>query len=168
MWIRARCCAPNWTVWRGRQGERGATEGENCCPAFGSLALNGGAEANRPIGQPGSPYLYTVWACRCQGGSCDSVTEEVPVTQNNSWVGVAVFPDRMSAEATLRLLTDEALPAYVSSDDHVPGLGSSFFVLVPRDLLHRAQWLLQQLPISEKELTYLATGELPGSTEDES
>lgn len=86
--------------------------------------------------------------------------------QNKSWVGVAVYSDRMSAEATLGLLAGEGLPAYISSDEHVPGLGSNFSVFVPPDLLHRAQWVLQQPPVSETELTYLALGEFPGSTEE--
>jgi hypothetical protein len=83
--------------------------------------------------------------------------------QGNSWVAVAVYPDRLSAEASLSRLVDERVPAYISSDEPVPGLGLSFSLLVHRDLLHRAQWVLQQPAVSESELTYLAIGELPGS-----
>ena len=48
----------------------------------------------------------------------------------------------------------------------VPGL-SSFNVLVPRNLLHRARCLLQQQPPSDAELELLATGRPPGGEPDE-
>jgi hypothetical protein len=82
------------------------------------------------------------------------------VVQSQSWVTVAVYSDRMSAEAVLELLAGAALPAYVSSNDHVPGLGTSFAIFVPSDLLHRARWILQDSEVSDRELTYLATREL--------
>lgn len=87
---------------------------------------------------------------------------------HTSWVAVATYTAHSSAEAMLVLLKNAGLPAYVSSDEHVPGLGSSFSVLVPRDLLQRAQRIVQPVPLSDTELTYLATGELPGSAEIES
>ena len=80
--------------------------------------------------------------------------------QKETWVTVAVYSDRLSAEATLGLLTADGMPSYISSDEHVPGLGIRFAVLVPSDVAHRAEWLLRAPPISEGELTYLATGEL--------
>ncbi|MGH7930289.1 MAG: hypothetical protein ACREQV_21135 [Candidatus Binatia bacterium] len=48
----------------------------------------------------------------------------------------------------------------------VPGL-SSFNVLVPKNLLHRAQRLLQQQPLSEAELELVATGRPPGGELEE-
>ena len=81
--------------------------------------------------------------------------------QNKTWVSVAVFPDRVCAEAVLQLLANAAVPAYLASNEHVPGLGTRFSVFVPSDLLHRAQWISQESPVSDTELTYLATGELP-------
>jgi hypothetical protein len=80
--------------------------------------------------------------------------------ENQTWVTVAVYSDRLSAEATLGLLAAEEMPAYISSDEHVPGLGIRFAVLVPSDVVPRAHWLLRAPPISDGELTYLATGEL--------
>jgi hypothetical protein len=80
--------------------------------------------------------------------------------EKQTWVSVAVYSDRMSAEATLGRLAGDEIPAYISSDEHVPGLGTHFDVLVPSDLLHRARWILRESPLSERELTYLATGEL--------
>jgi hypothetical protein len=83
----------------------------------------------------------------------------------HTWVTVAVYSDRLSAEATLGLLAPNEIPAYISSDEHVPGLGIRFAVLVPSDAVHRARWILRAPPISEGELTYLATGELTENDE---
>jgi hypothetical protein len=77
-----------------------------------------------------------------------------------TWVSVAVYPDRMSAQAALGRLAGDEIPAYISSDEHVPGLGTRFSILVPSELLQRARWLLRESTLSERELTYLATGEL--------
>lgn len=78
---------------------------------------------------------------------------------NSNWVSVATYSDRMSAEAILGLLTGEGVPAYIKSDEYVPGLGLNFSVSVPPDLARRAQWLLQQSRVTETELAWLATGE---------
>lgn len=75
-----------------------------------------------------------------------------------AWINVATYSDRVSAEMILGLLTGEGLPAYIKSDEHVPGLGSNFSVSVPPDLARRAQRVLQEAHVSEKELTDLALG----------
>ena len=84
---------------------------------------------------------------------------------DKSWADVVVYTDRVTAEATTGLLSDEGIPAYVASNEHVPGLGTSFAVMVPRESAHRARWILRALQISEAELTYLATGEMSPSGE---
>jgi hypothetical protein len=86
---------------------------------------------------------------------------------NAAWVGVDSFPDRFSAEALVGLLAGEGVPAYIASDEPIPGLARNFSVLVPPDLLHRARWILQQAPVSESELTRLATGGLPNPKGEE-
>ena len=48
----------------------------------------------------------------------------------------------------------------------VPGL-STFNVLVPRTLLHRARWITQQPSPSDTELEFLATGQLPSTKPEE-
>ena len=80
---------------------------------------------------------------------------------NTSWVSVAAYSDKISAEAILGLLSGAGLPAYIKSDEHVPGLGSHFCVFVPPDRVRQAHRLLAQEPVSENELTELATGEKP-------
>lgn len=85
---------------------------------------------------------------------------------DDDWISAADYSDKVTAEALLGLLTAEGVPAYIKSDEHVPGLGSNFSILVPADRLRRAQWLLKQTRVSEKELTYLATGELGDPPDD--
>jgi hypothetical protein len=85
---------------------------------------------------------------------------------DDKWAAVASFSDRASAEAILGLLIGNNLPGYIASNEHVPGLGTNFSACVPAHLLHRAQWILEQCRVSEEELTYLATGELPEGAED--
>lgn len=82
---------------------------------------------------------------------------------NSTWVSVAAYSDKMSAEAILGLLTGEGLPAYIKSDEHVPGLGSNFSVFVPPDRVRQARRLLDESAVSEKELTELATAQTPRS-----
>jgi hypothetical protein len=83
------------------------------------------------------------------------------IVSNSAWVSVATYSDKISAEAVLGLLTGEGLPAYIKSDEHVPGLGSNFSVFVPPDRVRQAQRLFEQGQVSEKELTDLATGVKP-------
>lgn len=80
---------------------------------------------------------------------------------DTSWASVATYSDKISAEAILGLLIGEGLPAYIKSDEHVPGLGSNFSVFVPADRQRQAQRILEQAQVSEKELTDLATGVRP-------
>ena len=83
------------------------------------------------------------------------------IVSNSSWVSVAIYSDKMSAEAVLGLLTGEALPAYIKSDEHVPGLGSNFSVFVPNDRERQAQRILEQGQVSDTELTELAMAVKP-------
>jgi hypothetical protein len=85
---------------------------------------------------------------------------------DGDWVKVESFPDRISAEALVGMLATEGVPAYIVADEPIPGLGGNFYVLVPPDLVHRAQWLLKQT-VSEDELSILAVG-MPDSTEEKS
>jgi len=83
----------------------------------------------------------------------------------DDWSVVATFGDRISAQALVGLLDSEKVLCRLSSNEPLPGLGSEFAVLVPTKLLHRAQWIRAHAQVSEQELTYLATGELPGEPE---
>jgi len=80
---------------------------------------------------------------------------------NASWVSVETYSDKISAEAILGLLTGAGLPAYIRSDEHVPGLGSRFSVFVPSDRERQARRILEQGPVSDSELTELAMAVKP-------
>lgn len=77
---------------------------------------------------------------------------------DDKWVSIDSFADRFSAEALVGLLAGEGVPAYLSADEPIPGLARNFSVLVPPELLHRAQWILKQASVSDSELTQLAIG----------
>ena len=78
-----------------------------------------------------------------------------------SWTSVATYSDKVIAEALLGLLSGAGVPAYIKSDEHVPGLGSSFSLFVPVDRVRQATRLLEHGQLSEKELTELATQAKP-------
>lgn len=79
----------------------------------------------------------------------------------HDWSEVVTYPDRISAEVVLGLLAQGGVPGRIVSDEHLPGLGLFFSVVVPAELLHRARWLLSEAQVSESELTDLAMKELP-------
>jgi hypothetical protein len=66
------------------------------------------------------------------------------------------------------LLAGEGVPAYIASDEPIPGLARNFSVLVPPDQLHRAHSILKQAPVSDTELTNLAVGDSSSPTDKES
>ena len=92
--------------------------------------------------------------------SCGIANRET-IVSNASWVSVATYSDKVSAEAILGLLSGAGLPAYIESDEHVPGLGTNFSVFVPNDRARQARRILEQGLVSEKELTDLALGVEP-------
>jgi len=79
----------------------------------------------------------------------------------DDWSELVTHPDRMSAEVVLGLLAQGDVPGRIVADEPLPGLGLSYSVVVPTELLHRARRLLSEAPVSEAELTYWATKELP-------
>jgi hypothetical protein len=84
---------------------------------------------------------------------------------SDDWSVVETFGDPISAEALVGLLESEKLPCRFASNEVIRGLSSGFSVLVPTELQRKAQWIRAQAPVSEEELTYFATGELPGGGE---
>ena len=84
---------------------------------------------------------------------------------NSGWSSVVTYSDPISAEAALPILKDGRVPCRITSDATIPGLASFFSVEVPSELLHRARVLLDSAKVSDAELTYLATQELPGDSD---
>lgn len=78
------------------------------------------------------------------------------------WELFKVFPDFSAAE-TLRLqLEHYKIPAIVESRALEVGIEAWFCVFVTKTFAHRARWILAQLPLTDAELDFLATGKLHG------
>lgn len=83
------------------------------------------------------------------------------------WVLFRSFPEFGPAEAMRVWLQHEGVPTAVESRALESGVGTHYCVFVARHLAHRARWLAAQLPPTDAELEFLATGKLPGSDEGE-
>ncbi len=81
-----------------------------------------------------------------------------------TWSEFATYADGASAEVVAGLLRSEAIPARVASDEPMPGLIRGFSVMVPPDMVRRAQWILSQAELSDEELAFFATGKLDGES----
>jgi len=60
----------------------------------------------------------------------------------------------------------EGVPAHVRPRALSAAMEAEFVVFVLKKLAHRARWIVQQLPPTDAELEYLATGKLPGQDEE--
>ena len=76
------------------------------------------------------------------------------------WTPFRKVSDRPSAEALAELLLSRGVPARIEERCLLPAVDGYFAVVVPTELLHRARWTAPELPFDERELTWLATGEL--------
>jgi hypothetical protein len=83
----------------------------------------------------------------------------------SDWVFFESRDDTASAAMLRSMLEHEGIATRLQVHG-VPGL-SSFNILVPSDLLHRARSITQQKPPSESELEFLATGRLPSGQSEE-
>jgi hypothetical protein len=81
-----------------------------------------------------------------------------------TWQEFRRVPDLPSSQALVQLLLAEGVPARVESPNLLPGVEGYFVGVVPTALLHRARWLAPESQFEERELVFLATGELPNSS----
>lgn len=86
-----------------------------------------------------------------------------PVTANTDYVTVQICSDQLAAEVLANALRAQSVPVIVRGFGGIPGLEQGTEVRVPATLLHRAKWIIAQPAPSEEELTFLATGKLPGN-----
>jgi len=82
---------------------------------------------------------------------------------NDEWELFRAFHDPASAEIMRDWLLREQVPARVETRSLEHGIEAKHCVFVYRSLAHRARWVVGQLPPSDEELEYLATGKLPGN-----
>ncbi len=85
---------------------------------------------------------------------------------SEAWEDLITFEDIASAEALAELLRKEGVPTEVITQSPVPGLVENVRVVVPSSLAHRARWILKSFEVTDAELTFAATGELPTSDEN--
>jgi hypothetical protein len=83
------------------------------------------------------------------------------VIREPGWECFAVYHDELAAEVVASYLRRNDCPAQITGRAGA-ALEPSVRVIVPGELLHRARWLWAQAALTEAELQYLATGELPG------
>jgi hypothetical protein len=76
------------------------------------------------------------------------------------------FPDRGPADSMCSWLEFEGVPSYVEPRGLSSGMETQFVVFVLQKLAHRARWIVAQMPPTDAELEFLATGKLPGQQED--
>ena len=81
---------------------------------------------------------------------------------DEEWKLFRVFPDLNAAEALRLQLENHSVPTRVESRALEVGMEAKFCVYVSKTLAHRARWVIAQLPFTDAELDFLATGKLPG------
>jgi hypothetical protein len=84
------------------------------------------------------------------------------MSTGDPWESFRCFEERGAAEALCVQLQHDGVPCKVETRALESGIEAHYWVLVPESLAHRARWITAQLPPTEEELTFLATGELPG------
>jgi len=73
---------------------------------------------------------------------------------------VAEFSDRGSADAIAGILEGENVHAKVKPTGNLAGVPACYRVLDDPRQLHRARWILQDPDLTDRELAFLATGQL--------
>lgn len=81
--------------------------------------------------------------------------------RERGWESFAIYHDELAAGVVADYLCRNDCPAHVVGSAGV-ALEPGVRVVVPGELLHRAKWLWAKADLTEAELRYLATGELPG------
>jgi hypothetical protein len=86
--------------------------------------------------------------------------EDRPVIPERGWQCFATYHDELAATVVVDYLRRNDCPAQLAGRSGL--LEGSVQVLVPGELLHRARWLWGQAELTESELQFLISGELPG------
>jgi hypothetical protein len=101
-------------------------------------------------------------AARYGGGSSTTLgSTSSQMNRPDDWVHFRSFPERGAAEVLCRLLELEGVPCKIEAHLLENAIEAEYSVHVARWLAHRARWVAAQLPPTEEELTFLATGKLP-------
>ena len=79
------------------------------------------------------------------------------MTSGPDWILFKSFANRSAAEILCSQLQLNGVATRIEPHD----VEAEFYVLVPTELAHRARWITSQLPPTDAELEFLATGNLP-------
>ena len=83
------------------------------------------------------------------------------------WDVAAVVADTLSAQALIGLFASEGVPARLQSDTALLGAARQCRILVPKDMIGRARYVLWQARFSDEELAALALGQGEGSASED-
>ncbi len=103
--------------------------------------------------------------CRRRGGAPRPwyVEAASPRMRNDeSWQPFRGFPERGPAEALSVQLESAGVPTKIEATALRNGIDAHYWVHVAKSLAHRARCVTTQLPPTDAELDFLATGKLPG------
>jgi hypothetical protein len=89
---------------------------------------------------------------------------EIPLSAFSDWVRFARYVNDLEAHIIAGNFLANGVPSVIEPIGQFPGM-TSCAIWVPRQLAHRARWVLSWLPLTDAELTFLATGELPSGSE---
>jgi hypothetical protein len=79
------------------------------------------------------------------------------------WELFQTFTDQGSAQVMCEWLIREGVPSTIQQRALENAREAEHCLLVEKRLAHRARWVVAQLPPSDEELEYLATGKLPST-----
>ena len=121
---------------------------------------------NDPVaGQPTAANEHVVLAVRgiAPSGPIDATAEgpwpQLPPDRKVHWERFLRVPGSLEAQIIAGRLNAEGVPTVVLVAP-APDFSDSAEILVPRELAHRARWVMAWPPPSEEELLFLATGEI--------
>ena len=83
------------------------------------------------------------------------------MNRNDPWESFRGFAARGPAEALCVQLQLEGVPSKLETRALENGIETHYWVLVAKSLAHRARWITAQLPPTDEEVSFLATGKLP-------
>lgn len=83
-----------------------------------------------------------------------------PLKYPVEWQQFSQYSDYLSTRIVAGLLENEGVPTRISSANIFLGNECDHIIWVPKELAHRARWILALPPPTDAELLFLATGEL--------
>lgn len=93
-------------------------------------------------------------------GAAEPPWASPPAAPVREWERFGRYPNYLAAQIVAGFLENEGVPTLVESIGVFPDVTSYSTIWIPKELAHRARWILAWPPPTEAELTFLATGDL--------